>query len=61
MMRAPGKPSPSSRATDHAPAGPPGAPRPHQPGSAGPSSLTNPAIAARVRQLASQAEHRRAI
>jgi hypothetical protein len=32
-----------------------------QPGSAGPSSLTNPAIAARVRQLAAQAEHRRAI
>ena len=30
------------------------------PGSAGPS-LTNPALAARVRQLAGQAEHRRAI
>jgi hypothetical protein len=26
-----------------------------------PSSLTNPALAARVRQLAAQAEHRRAI
>ena len=36
---------------------PPGHPRP---GGARPS-LTNPAIAARVRQLAAQAEHRRAI
>ena len=36
---------------------PPGLPRP---GGARPS-LTNPAIAARVRQLAAQAEHRRAI
>jgi hypothetical protein len=36
---------------------PPGRP---QPGGAG-SSLTNPALAARVRQLAAQAEHRRAI
>ena len=36
---------------------PPGRPRP---GGAGPS-LTNPALAARVRQLAAQAEHRRAI
>ena len=36
---------------------PPGQPRP---GGARPS-LTNPAIAARVRQLAAQAEHRRAI
>jgi hypothetical protein len=36
---------------------PPGRPRP---GNAGPS-LMNPALAARVRQLAAQAEHRRAI
>jgi hypothetical protein len=36
---------------------PPGRPRP---GDAGPS-LMNPALAARVRQLAAQAEHRRAI
>jgi hypothetical protein len=35
----------------------PGRPRP---GGAGPS-LMNPALAARVRQLAAQAEHRRAI
>ena len=35
----------------------PGRPRP---GDAGPS-LMNPALAARVRQLAAQAEHRRAI
>ena len=35
----------------------PGRPRP---GDAGPS-LSNPAVAARVRQLAAQAEHRRAI
>ena len=46
-MPAPRKPSPSSPATDHAPARP--------------SALTNPAVAARVRQLAAQAEHRRAI
>ena len=32
-----------------------------RPGSAMPSSLTNPALAARVRQLAAQAGHRRAI
>ena len=36
---------------------PPGRPRP---GGAGPSPM-NPALAARVRQLAAQAEHRRAI
>ena len=36
---------------------PPGRPRP---GGAGPSLMT-PALAARVRQLAAQAEHRRAI
>ncbi len=36
---------------------PPGLPRP---GGAGPSQM-NPALAARVRQLAAQAEHRRAI
>jgi hypothetical protein len=35
-------------------------PRRPQPGDAGPS-LMNPAVAARVRQLAAQAEHRRAI
>ena len=32
-----------------------------RPASAMPSSLTNPALAARVRQLAAQAEHRRAV
>jgi hypothetical protein len=47
-MPAPRKQSPSSPATDHAP---PAGCRPH----------TTPAIAARVRQLAAQAEHRRAI
>jgi len=42
---------------------PPDRPAPHdrlRPGGAGPS-LSNPALAARVRQLAAQAEHRRAI
>jgi hypothetical protein len=29
--------------------------------AAGPAAVTNPAVAARVRQLAAQAEHRRAI
>ena len=48
MTPAPRKPSPSSPGTDHAPA------------PAGPSRM-NPALAARVRQLAAQAEHRRAI
>jgi hypothetical protein len=48
-MPAPRKPSPSSPATS----------RRVTPG--GPASLKNPAVAARVRQLAAQAEHRRAI
>jgi hypothetical protein len=48
MMPAPRKPSPSSPATDHAP---PGAP----------ASRITPAVTARVRQLAAQAEHRRAV
>jgi hypothetical protein len=47
-MPAPRKRSPSSPATDHAP-----------PGAAG--SYMTPAVAARVRQLAAQAGHRRAI
>jgi type II secretory pathway predicted ATPase ExeA len=47
-MPAPGKPSPSSHATSR-----------RTPG--GPATLRNPAVAARVRQLAAQAEHRRAI
>ena len=59
MTPAPRKPSPSSPGTDHAPAPPPGAARP-RPAGAGPSRM-NPALAARVRQLAAQAEHRRAI
>jgi hypothetical protein len=45
MQHPPGRPAPPGR---------PG------PGGAGPS-LMNPALAARVRQLAAQAEHRRAI
>ena len=48
-MPAPRKPSPSSPATS----------RHVTPG--GPATLKNPAVAARVRQLAAQAEHRRAI
>ncbi len=44
-MPAPGKPSPSSPATSH--------PRGH--------AAVHPAVAARLRQLARQAEHRRAI
>jgi hypothetical protein len=48
-MPAPRKPSPSSPATS----------RRVTPG--GPATLKNPALAARVRQLAAQAEHRRAI
>ena len=48
MMPAPGKPSPSSPATNRITPG-------------GPATLKNPAVAARVRQLAAQAEHRRAI
>jgi hypothetical protein len=47
-MPAPRKPSPSSPATSPARAG-------------GTATLKNPAQAARVRQLAAQAEHRRAI
>ena len=47
-MPAPGKPSPSSPATNRTTPG-------------GPATLTNPAVAARVRQLAAQAGHRRAI
>jgi hypothetical protein len=43
----------------------PGRPAPpgsHRPASAGrPPALTSPAVAARIRQLAAQAEHRRAI
>ena len=41
-------------------AGPSGASQPTQPAGTGPA-LSNPAIAARVRQLAAQAGHRRAI
>ncbi len=47
-MPAPRKPSPSSPATDH--------PRP-----GAPATLVHPAVAARVRQLAGWAAHRRAI
>jgi hypothetical protein len=47
-MPAPGKQSPSSPATDTALPG-------------GPVSYMTPAVAARVRQLAARAEHRRAI
>jgi hypothetical protein len=47
-MPAPRKPSPSSPATSRTTPG-------------GPATLKNPAVAARVRQLAAQAEHRRAI
>jgi hypothetical protein len=47
-MPAPRKPSPSSPATSRTAPG-------------GPATLKNPAVAARVRQLAAQAEHRRAI
>ena len=47
-MPAPRKPSPSSPATNRTAPG-------------GPATLKNPAVAARVRQLAAQAEHRRAI
>ncbi len=47
-MPAPRKPSPSSPATNRSTPG-------------GPATLKNPAVAARVRQLAAQAEHRRAI
>jgi hypothetical protein len=39
---------------------PPGAPGRPRPGGTGPSRM-NPALTARVRQLAAQAEHRRAI
>jgi hypothetical protein len=48
MMPAPRKPSPSSPATNRLTPG-------------GPATLRNPALAARVRQLAAHAEHRRAI
>ena len=47
-MPAPRKPSPNSPATNRLTPG-------------GPATLRNPAVAARVRQLAAQAEHRRAI
>ena len=47
-MPAPRKPSPNSPATSRTTPG-------------GPATLKNPALAARVRQLAAQAEHRRAI
>ena len=47
-MPAPRKQSPSSPATDRT-------------APAGPASRMTPAVAARVRQLAAQAEHRRAI
>ena len=47
MMPAPRKPSPSSPATNN--------PRP------GGRAAIHPAVAARIRQLAGQAEHRRAI
>jgi hypothetical protein len=47
-MPAPKKPSPSSPATSRITPG-------------GPATLNNPALAARVRQLAAQAGHRRAI
>jgi hypothetical protein len=47
-MPAPRKPSPSSPATSHTAPG-------------GPATLKNPAVTARVRQLAAQAGHRRAI
>ena len=48
MVAVSGQPSPSSPATSRITPG-------------GPATLKNPAIAARVRQLAAQAEHRRAI
>ncbi len=47
-MPAPKKPSPSSPGTDRAPPG-------------GPAPRMTPAVAARVRQLAAQAEHRHAV
>ena len=47
MMPAPRRQSPSSPATNHRPGDP--------------AAAVNPAVAARVRQLAAQAEHRRAI
>jgi hypothetical protein len=41
---------------------PPRAPGSHRPAGAGrPPALTSPAVAARIRQLAAQAEHHRAI
>jgi hypothetical protein len=44
------------------PARPPSTPGGHKPARAGqPAAHTSPAIAARIRQLAAQAEHRRAI
>jgi hypothetical protein len=48
MMPAPKKPSPSSPATERAP-------------PSAPVSYMTPAVAARVRQLSAQAEHRQAI
>ena len=47
-MPAPRKPSPSSPATSRTSPG-------------GPATAVSPAVAARIRQLAAQAEHRRAI
>ena len=47
-MPAPGKQSPSSPATSHPP-------------PSGPPATVTPALAARIRQLAAQAEHRQAI
>jgi hypothetical protein len=47
-MPAPKKPSPSSPATSRTSPG-------------GPATAVSPAVAARIRQLAAQAEHRRAI
>ena len=61
MTPAPRKPSPSSPATDHPPARPAAAGNPRPASARPPARLTSPAIAARVRQLAAQAEHRRAI
>jgi hypothetical protein len=57
-MPAPRKPSPSSPATEQS--RPPAARRARTT-SAGQPDPINPAVAARLRQLAAQAEHRRAI
>ena len=61
MMPAPGKPSPSSPGTDQPRPGRPAPADSYRPVGAGrPNALTSPAVAARIRQLAAQAEHRRA-